>query len=116
MASEHGQLLHIAEREARALRRQRLHADEAERLAGRLRALGDPTRLGLALALRQGRELCVCDLSWIAERPQALTSHHMKVLRNHGLVGARREGKMTMYRLTDDGRRLLDDALGRERG
>jgi DNA-binding transcriptional ArsR family regulator len=107
----HGNLLHIDEHDGQTLRSQRLGSDAAERLAARFRALGDPTRLGLALALRGGRELCVCDLSWIAERPQSLTSHHMRILRSEGIVSARRDGKMTMYRLTDAGSGLLDEAL-----
>jgi DNA-binding transcriptional ArsR family regulator len=52
----------------------------------------------------------VCDLSWIAQRPQNLTSHHMKVLKGAGVVSARKEGKMTLYRLTPDGARLTDIA------
>ena len=74
---------------------------------GGYRALGEPTRLSLALALRDGHELCVCDLSWIAERPQNLVSHHMKALKAQGVVRSRRDGKMTMYTLTDKGHALL---------
>jgi DNA-binding transcriptional ArsR family regulator len=114
MSASHGELLHIDERRGRALRAERLGVEAAQRLAARLRALGDPTRLGLALALRDGRELCVCDLSWISERPQNLISHHMKTLRSEGIVAARKEGKMTMYRLTPEGQRLLETALAEE--
>ncbi len=112
MNSSHGRLLHLDERQGLALRRARLDAGSADLLAGRLRALSDPMRLALALALRGGRELCVCDLSWIAERPQNLTSHHMKVLKGAGIVAARRQGKMTMYRLTEEGSRLVATAAG----
>ncbi|MDQ6810659.1 MAG: metalloregulator ArsR/SmtB family transcription factor [Actinomycetota bacterium] len=111
MKAAHGELLHIDERQGLALRRGRLGAEATERMAGRLRALSDPTRLGLAISLRGDRELCVCDLSWIVERPQNLTSHHMKVLKSEGIVSARKEGKMTMYRLTDDGRQLLESVI-----
>ncbi len=109
----HGELLHIDERQGLALRRARPDAQAAERLAGRLRALGDPTRLALASSLEGGRELCVCDLSWIVERPQNLISHHMKILKTHGIVAARKQGKMTMYRLTAEGRALLRAAVPR---
>jgi len=102
-----GNLLHITPGRGRRLRAARPPASEADRLASGFRALGEPTRLSLALALREGDELCVCDLSWIAERPQNLTSHHMKVLKNGGIVRSRREGKMTIYSLTDHGRALL---------
>ena len=112
MNETHGELLHIHEREGLALRRARVDADTADRMAGRFRALSDPLRLGLAEALKDGAELCVCDLSWIAERPQNLTSHHMKVLRRAGIVSSRKQGKMTMYRLTEEGRRLLESGGG----
>lgn len=75
--------------------------------ADRARALADPTRLGLAGALDEGGELCVCDLAWISGRSQALVSHHLKVLRSAGLVSYRRDGKLVMYGLTEPGRALL---------
>jgi ArsR family transcriptional regulator, lead/cadmium/zinc/bismuth-responsive transcriptional repressor len=43
---------------------------QARALAAGFRALGDPTRLTIALALRATDELCVCDLAWIAERAE----------------------------------------------
>ncbi len=103
----HGELLHIDEQQGLALRDARLDPDTEESAARRFRALGDPTRLGLALALRNGGELCVCDLSWIVQRAQNLVSHHMKILRAEGVVAARRDGKMTMYSLTNPGRDLV---------
>jgi DNA-binding transcriptional ArsR family regulator len=102
-----GELLHIDAAQAKRLRAARPSPEDAERLAGGFRALGEPTRLSLALALRDGHELCVCDLSWIVERPQNLVSHHMKALKAEGVVSSRRDGKMTMYMLTGKGRSLL---------
>jgi DNA-binding transcriptional ArsR family regulator len=67
-----------------------------------------PTRLTLAAALRDGDELCVCDLSWVAERAENLVSHHVRALRTAGLVRSRRDGKMVMYALTERGRALVD--------
>jgi DNA-binding transcriptional ArsR family regulator len=110
--TERGGLLHIDRRTANALRRSRLEPDAASEVAGRFRALADPTRLGLALALRDRRELCVCDLSWISERSQNLVSHHMRSLRSEGLVRSRREGKMTMYSLTPAGEELVRASVG----
>ena len=89
---------------AEALRKSRLAAEEATSLAAVVAALGDPTRLVIAMALRDGEELCVCDLAWIVERSQNLVSHHVRLLRTQGLVRSRREGKMVMYSLTDAGR------------
>lgn len=70
----------------------------------------------LAHALVEGGELCVCDLSWVAERSDALVSHHLRVLRGAGLVGSRREGKMVMYSLTATGRDLVGAVLGERAG
>jgi DNA-binding transcriptional ArsR family regulator len=75
-------------------------------------ASSDPTRLTLAAALREGGELCVCDLSWISGRKQALVSHHLRTLRSEGLARSRRDGKLVMYSLTDEGRSLLSAVLG----
>jgi ArsR family transcriptional regulator, lead/cadmium/zinc/bismuth-responsive transcriptional repressor len=96
---------------AEALRNQRLDLGVAERAASRMRALADPTRLVVAAALREGGELCGCDLAWISERPQNLVSHHLRALRSEGLAESRREGKIVFYSLTDEGIRLLDEAL-----
>jgi DNA-binding transcriptional ArsR family regulator len=103
----YGELLHLDAVQGERLRADRPAPERAEALAGGFRALGDPTRLALALSLAGGRELCVCDLSWIAERPQNLVSHHMRLLKAGGVVRSRREGKMTMYELTRKGRALL---------
>jgi DNA-binding transcriptional ArsR family regulator len=79
--------------------------------AARAKALSDPTRLAVAAALREGGELCVCDLAWVCGRSEKLVSHHARALRGAGLVGSRRDGKMVLYALTDDGRALLDAVL-----
>jgi DNA-binding transcriptional ArsR family regulator len=96
---------------AEKLRQARLEQGLAERFAAGAKALGEPTRLTLAVALRDGGELCVCDLAWIAERAENLVSHHVRALRTAGLVRSRRDGKMAMYELTDRGRALLDVVL-----
>lgn len=86
--------------------------EAAQEAADRARALSDPTRLVVAAALREGGELCVCDLAWISGRAQNLVSHHLRVLRSHGLVSSRRDGKMVMYSLTGTGLALLGAVLG----
>jgi DNA-binding transcriptional ArsR family regulator len=93
---------------AEFLRATRVGEQDARRLSEPFRALADPTRLTLALALRDGGELCVCDLGWIVERAQNLVSYHLRALRAAGLVGYRREGKMALYSLTGRGRALLE--------
>jgi DNA-binding transcriptional ArsR family regulator len=95
--------------------RQRLPASGAlTAAAGAAKALGDPTRLAVAAALRDGGELCVCDLAWVCERSDKLVSHHVRQLRSAGLVGSRRDGKMVMYELTETGAALLAVVLPSE--
>jgi ArsR family transcriptional regulator, lead/cadmium/zinc/bismuth-responsive transcriptional repressor len=96
---------------AEQLRQARLSPQAAEDFAVGAKALGDPTRLTLAAALRDGGELCVCDLSWVAERAENLVSHHVRALRTAGLVRSRRDGKMVMYALTDRGHALVEVVL-----
>lgn len=61
----------------------------------------------IALALRDGEELCVCDLAWITERAENLVSHHARALRAAGLASSRRRGKMVLCSLTRRGHELL---------
>lgn len=55
----------------------------------------------MLLALDRSRELCVCDLAEITELSLPTTSHHLRKLREQGLVASRREGKLVFYRLAD---------------
>ena len=114
MSQDRCDLICIDAPRAEAIRERLLDEGAALGAADRARALSDPTRLTLATALREGGELCVCDLSWIAERKQALVSHHLRTLRSEGLVSSRRDGKLVMYALTDEGRSLLSAVLGEE--
>jgi ArsR family transcriptional regulator, lead/cadmium/zinc/bismuth-responsive transcriptional repressor len=88
--------------------RERLDAELAREAAVHARALGDPTRLSIAFALRDGEELCVCDLAWIIARAENLVGHHLRALRDAGLADSRREGKIVFYTLTGPGRALID--------
>ena len=97
--------------QAEVLRENRLDPERAQRLAGRAGGLADPTRLMLAGALLEAEELCGCDMSWISGRATNLLSHHLRALRAHGLVRSRREGKLVIYALTDDGRHLVEAVL-----
>jgi ArsR family transcriptional regulator, lead/cadmium/zinc/bismuth-responsive transcriptional repressor len=92
---------------AEAVRHRRPGAAALAAAAGTAKALADPTRLTVAVALRDGGELCVCDLAWVCERSEKLVSHHVRQLRSAGLVRSRRDGKMVMYELTEAGSALL---------
>jgi DNA-binding transcriptional ArsR family regulator len=117
MTADRCDLICIDAPRAEAIRGRLLGDDAAQEAADRARALSDPTRLTLAAALlatalREGEELCVCDLSWIAGRSQNLVSHHLRALRDRGLVRSRRDGKLVMYSLTPMGLSLLSVVAG----
>lgn len=66
--------------------------------AGRLfGALSDPTRLKLLVALGQGDELCVCDLAHVAGTTISTASHHLRKLRDLGVLKHRNDGRMAYY-------------------
>ena len=114
MSDDRCDLLCLDLEKAEQLRATRLDPALAERLAQQARALGDPTRLILAVALAGADELCVCDLAWVAERAENLVSHHVRALRILGLTESRRDGKMVLYRLTPRGRELLEAVVAAE--
>jgi ArsR family transcriptional regulator, lead/cadmium/zinc/bismuth-responsive transcriptional repressor len=81
--------------------------EQLETWAAGAKALGDPTRLAIALALGEGERACVCDLAWIVGRDEKLVSHHLRQLKSAGLARSERDGKMVMYELTARGHALL---------
>ena len=77
---------------------------DVESLAERARAfkaLGEPTRLRILAHLRAG-ERCACEVQQALELPANLLSHHLKVLREAGLVVGTRRGRWIDYRLEPD--------------
>lgn len=82
-------------------------AEAIEALAAGAKALGDPTRLAVALALESSGSACVCDLAWIVGRDERLVSHHVRLLKSSGLARSERDGKMVVYELTERGRALV---------
>jgi DNA-binding transcriptional ArsR family regulator len=114
MSEDRCDLLCLDLPKAEALRTRRLGSARAFERAAHAKALGDPTRLMLAAALADAEELCVCDLSWIAERSENLVSHHLRALRSAGVATSRRDGKMVLYSLTEQGRELLKVLLAGE--
>lgn len=99
---------------AEAARRRLPSANALEGWAAGAKALSDPTRLAVAVALREAGVACVCDLAWIVARDEKLVSHHVRALRTAGLASARREGRMVMCELTDRGGALLAAVAPRE--
>ena len=107
MAADRCELLCLDLPKAENLRASRLSDDAARLVSERAKALADPTRLTIALALAATDELCVCDLAWVIERAENLVSHHLRFLRSAGLATSRRDGKMVMYAVTPAGAALL---------
>jgi len=66
-----------------------------------LKVLGDPTRLRIVMALTK-EELCVCDLSALANVSVSAVSHQLRLLRGQRLVKFRKQGKMVYYSLADE--------------
>ena len=83
------------------LTRAPLDVDEAARLAHVLKALADPARLRLLslIGSHEGGEACVCDLTGAFDLTAPTISHHLKVLREAGLITAERRGTWVYYRL-----------------
>ena len=70
-------------------------------LAPVFKALGDPVRLRLVslIGAREGGEACVCDLTSAFDLTQPTISHHLRVLREAGLIDSERRGTWVYYRL-----------------
>src|SRR5690349_6178303 len=78
-----------------------LTEDAAADLARGFKALGDPVRLRLLslIAARAGDEVCVCELTDAFTLTGPTISHHLRVLREAGLVGSERRGTWVYYRV-----------------
>ena len=78
-----------------------LSAAQAEQVAPLLKALADPVRLRLMslVASHPGGEACVCDLNDAFDLTQPTISHHLKVLREAGIITSERRGTWVYYRL-----------------
>jgi ArsR family transcriptional regulator len=88
-------------------------AAEAERLASRLELLAHPVRLTLlGILCRRGGEVCVCDLEAAVPVKQPTVSHHLRLLREAGLVQVERRGQWAHYRIEEGTMDALRDVLG----
>jgi ArsR family transcriptional regulator len=94
-------------------------AEQAAALAPMFKALGDPVRLRLlSLIASTGGESCVCDLTGEFDLSQPTISHHLKVLREAGLVDCQRRGTWVYYWMRPEAMRqlagLLDTSMARD--
>ncbi|MEJ5946369.1 metalloregulator ArsR/SmtB family transcription factor [Pseudokineococcus basanitobsidens] len=90
-----------------------MDADLAAGLAAQLKALGDPVRLRLVsiVASSPRGEACVCDLLPAFDLSQPTVSHHLKVLREAGLLTCERRGSWVWYRVVPAALAQLTAAL-----
>ena len=83
----------------------------AEDLAAIFKALSDPTRVAIVNRLGSAPEVCVCDLTAAFELSQPTISHHLRVLREAGLVESESRGTWAYYRLVPEAIERLRDVL-----
>lgn len=81
-------------------------------LADRFKALADPTRVAIVNRLAGAEEVCVCAFVNELGLSQPTISHHLRILREAGLVVASRRGTWAYYRLVPDAVAELARALG----
>jgi ArsR family transcriptional regulator, arsenate/arsenite/antimonite-responsive transcriptional repressor len=85
---------------------------EALRMAEVAKALGDPVRLQLVDVLRKhAGKVCVCELVPLFDISQPTVSHHLKVLRDAGIVGSQRDGLWAYYYVIPEALEELSDWL-----
>lgn len=81
-----------------------LESEDAEQLAGALKAIADPARLRLLslIQAQPGREACVCHLTEPLGLSQPTVSHHLKVLLQAGLVEREQRGSWAYFRVHEE--------------
>ena len=89
-----------------------LAVHERDQLAAQFKALADPTRVAIINSLSAADEVCVCNLTDAFELSQPTISHHLKILREAGLVESTRRGTWAYYRLVPESIEALRGALG----
>jgi DNA-binding transcriptional ArsR family regulator len=75
--------------------------EDIRRMADIFKALSDPSRLKIVLALLT-QEHCVCDIAVICNQTDSAISHQLRILRTLKIVKNRREGKVIYYSIDDD--------------
>ena len=82
-------------------------------LAERFKALSDPARVTIVNRIAGAGEICTCQLTGPLGLSQPTVSHHLRVLRDAGLIEvARKRGTWTFYRLVPDAMQQLAFAIG----
>ena len=92
-----------------------LDVEERTELANRFKALSDPSRVAILSMLSAEEEVCVCVFTEALDLSQPTVSHHLRVLREAGLVEASRRGTWAFYRLVPETLEALRSALAPDR-
>jgi ArsR family transcriptional regulator len=106
-------LLAVLDCDARPLVRDPLTIEQAASVAAIFKALSDPVRLRLLslIASHETGEACVCDLTPTFDVSEPTISHHLRVLREAGLVTSERRASWVYYRLVPEALGGLSDLL-----
>jgi ArsR family transcriptional regulator, arsenate/arsenite/antimonite-responsive transcriptional repressor len=89
-----------------------LRADDQDRLVAAFKALADPTRLEIVrLVAAQPAPVCVCDIVDRFDLSQPTISHHLKVLRDGGLLRSSKVGIWAFYEIEPDARESLGEVV-----
>jgi ArsR family transcriptional regulator len=113
MSKSHVSLTDVSGCEFAPLVREPLSVEAAADVAAKLKALADPVRLRLfsLVASHAGGEACVCDISGGFEVSQPTISHHLKVLRDAGLLTSQRRASWVYYAVVPEALRDLSSLL-----
>jgi len=105
------------ERLVTKLKRRLPPEDAVEETRSLFAALADRARLKIIHALREGEELCVCDVAHVLDVSISTASHHLRKLRDLKFLRYRNDGKMAYYRLRDEfAAKLVEAALEKPTG
>lgn len=106
-------LLPVVEACCAPLAREPLNEERSVDLARAFKALGDPVRLRLLslIASHVGGEACVCDLTDAFDLTGPTISHHLKVLREAGIIDGERRGTWIYYRVRPATLEMLSSVL-----
>lgn len=85
--------------------------ESATELARMFKALSDPARVKIMSMLLNADEVCACDFSAVIDKTAATTSHHLKLLRDAGLVVTEKRGTWVYYRVVPERLAAVRDAL-----
>ncbi|MGW5240945.1 ArsR/SmtB family transcription factor [Monashia sp. NPDC004114] len=89
-------------------------AEQAQRIAPMFKALGDPARLQMASMIAAKPELCVCEITPAFDLSSGTISHHLKTLRDAGIVDCERRGTYVYYWIQPDALAALSALLSVE--